>query len=225
MDHVILEGDCALAAYFKFCEPGPAPAAPPAPHPLAGGLVQLRRQVLLTLSELPGTAAAREPVSVFAEGLKVAIELAGIVGAPEAPDAPAGSAARATASDAHRDGGPDLDDIVELANRALDQGLDIQGLIVLASVGYLIGGPLQAALELANGLLRLNRRADAAACLHEAVESVNDCEGVAGSVLAWLWCDAGDGRWVAQARRVLATANDLDARTRCRNLLAEHGQG
>lgn len=211
MNHVILEGDFALAAYLSSCAPT-APERPAStPHPLARGLVRVRRQVLDTLRALPSTAPAREQVHIFSEGLKVAIELAGIVGAPEG---------RAADPEAELD----LDDIVDLSNLALDRGLDVKGLVVLASVGYLIGGRLQAALELANGLLRLNRLADAAACLHEAIEAVNDHEGVASSMLAWLWRDAGDVRWKAQARRVLATASDVDARTRCRDMLAEHRQ-
>jgi hypothetical protein len=111
-------------------------------------------------------------------------------------------------------------DLVTLAYRGLDAGLIDDALAVLGAIGMLLGGVPRAAFETALGLVHIGRNADACECLTSAVDGMTDSDGFVSTLLAQLWFEAGDIRWIAAARRVLATGSDRDARVRCMELLA-----
>ena len=91
---------------------------------------------------------------------------------------------------------------------------------MLSGIGFLLGGAPRAALERALGLLRVKRNSQACNELAKALDGMADQDGMATALLAQLWFDAGDPRWVPLAKRVLATALNVEARARCTELLS-----
>jgi hypothetical protein len=110
-------------------------------------------------------------------------------------------------------------DLIDLAYSSLDAGVRPDAFVLLAGLGALLGGTPRAAFEVALGLLRVGQAREACEFLQEAAEGMTDTDGFVHGLLAQLWQQAGDQRWVAAARHVLATGRDLDARNRCLELL------
>lgn len=101
---------------------------------------------------------------------------------------------------------------------ALELGLTADALKLLGVVGALKGGPLGAA-ELQASALAERDAAAAASLLERAIAATPDERGRAAALLASLWRDAGDERWVALARQVSQHATDPEARSLCRILI------
>ena len=188
--------------------------APPAPRPpraasnLSQRLTEMRARLRWTMARTCVPEAVQPRIVAFDRGLGVAARLANALAA-NGPEATSKSEASLS-----------LNDLTVLAYRGLDAGFVDDALAVLGSVGMLIGGVPRAAFETALGLVRAGRNPDACVCLTDAIEGMDDTDGVLSTLLAQLLCEAGDRRWIAIAQRVLATGSDRDARVRCMELLA-----
>jgi hypothetical protein len=179
---------------------------------LARQLTNLHRQVMQTVVETNTASELYVRLSAFAEGVQVAIELAEVMKPLKRTEPAEGQALQnATCT---------LQELSEVAYRALDVGREAKGFQILEAIGSLLGGPPRAALERALGQLRLNRKAKACDCLLQALEGMTDKDGLISGLLAQLWFEARDPRWITLAKRVLATGLNVEARTRCTELLA-----
>ena len=182
-------------------------------------LTNLHRSVMQTLEHAkPGTELFSR-IDTFAKSVLLAAELAEIINVPAVGTSSASSSATAATAELSS-----LHDLGELAHAALAAGRESQGIAVLSGIGFLLGGAPRAALERALGLLRVKRNSQACNELAKALDGMADQDGMATALLAQLWFDARDPRWVPLAKRVLATALNVEARARCTELLSGTNQ-
>ena len=179
-------------------------------------LTNLHRSVMQTLEHAKPTTELFVRLEFFAKSVLLAAELAEIVKLPQLKSSVDISVATAEMSS--------LQDIAELAHAALAAGKELQGLAVLSGMGFLLGGAPRAALERALGLLRIKRNSQACSELVKALDGMGDQDGMATALLAQLWFEARDPRWIPLAKRVLASGLNFQARARCTELLAGDGK-